>query len=899
MNIVQQNKQSCQVGVKLLLQGRKPFLAHSRGLDNAINKCSLVVSGVGRLEGQASERSNWLRVNKNSPCPICGKPDWCLVSQGGSAVICARVQSDREVGRAGWLHKLTESQEPIGLPKPRKHAQEAVKASPDILDKVYRSLLAELDLSKPHHDNLIARGMSEASIIAGGYKSLPRSGRPTLVNKLTQAVSRGELPILAGVPGFYMVTGELRYATLAGSVGMLIPVKDTVGRIGGLQVRCDSAGSSGGKYRWVSSPGEFGGCSSGSPIHVAGASYVSEYAVVTEGALKADIAASRLGCPVLGVAGVANYTGIIQTLKGLGVKEVVLAYDMDKVSNPMVKHHAGALAKALLSAGLKVYESSWPVEYKGIDDFLVSLPLRQSEFLENKPSNKEATSDTLPGSLSLKESESAVGNSDSNNGAVSSFHGLHYNSKNSERQAVEFSIQHEFYVQHIAKLTILASTLAKVGLKLKALGGTKTTGRLSSKQKVYQQHYDMLNGKGWLAWREYLESRGQTWSLDCLQYGHSWSCEAGEHIFEPSLCGDWHYCVVCGFRYEQIQAEAAMDKFMAIAKALPGIELLRLVFTLPQELWSKIGWSKFGILTKLAGESLALYYGGQPGGEFNCQYWHTSKPLPAEHGFYPHLHGAVLNIIRTTEGFKVVPAYIDELRLKTIWARLLGKQFKLEYRLHGATGKPQLKLKRGWSNINLRLAGYVPLNSELYVYSRGKCKGQKAAFTNCQYLKARLRYDFRMPQSDIAEFAQESGLERFSDSQKLAIDTLIGLDKGGERIGLPKNFRRERWFGWLGEGVVKKRLAELNITIPSAQERKAKAKVEAQKPMVCPEHDTLCSITRGSFGQFLKVSRWDLVPGDILLSANYRQDRRWWRITQEVYERWHVPKPFVAPDILF
>ncbi len=830
MNILQQSEQTSQVGGKLLLQGRKPLLTHSRGLDNAINKCSLDANGVGRLEGQASERSNWLRVNKDSPCPICGKPDWCLVSQGGSAVICARVQSDREVGRAGWLHKLTESQEPIGLPKPRKHAQEAVKASPDILDKVYRSLLAELELSKPHHEDLIARGMSEASIIAGGYKSLPRSGRPTLVNKLTQAVSRGELPILAGVPGFYMVTGELRYATLAGSVGMLIPVKDTVGRIGGLQVRCDSAGSSG-KYRWVSSPGEFGGCSSGSPIHVAGASYVSEYAVVTEGALKADIAASRLGCPVLGVAGVANYTGIIQTLKSLGVKEVVLAYDMDKVSNIMVKHHAGELAKALLGAGLKVYESSWPIKYKGIDDFLTAL---------------------------------------------------------------------EFYVQHIAKLTILASTLAKVGLKLKALGGTKTTGRLSSKQKVYQQHYDMLNGKGWLAWREYLESRGQTWSLDCLQYGHSWSCEAGEHVFEPSLCGDWHYCVVCGFRYEQIQAEAAMDKFMAIAKALPGVELLRLVFTLPQELWSKIGWSRFSVLTKLAGGCLAEYYGGQLGGEFNCQYWHTKKPLPDKNGFYPHLHGAVLNIVRGAEGnYEVVPAYVDELKLKTIWARLLGKQFKLSYRLNSTTGKPQLKLKHGWSNINLRLAGYVPLNSELYVYSRGKRKGQKARFTNCQYLKARLRYDFRMPQSDIAEYAQEAGLERFSASQKLAIDTLVGLDKGGERIGLPKNFRRERWFGWLGEGVVKKRLAELGVTILSAQERKAKAKVEAQKPMVCPEHDTLCSITRGSFGQFLKVSRWDLVPGDILLSANYRQDRRWWRITQEVYERWHVPKPFVAPDILF
>ncbi len=48
----------------------------------------------------------WNRVNKGSPCPVCGKPDWCLLSAHGTAAICQRVESDNRRGKAGWLHFL-------------------------------------------------------------------------------------------------------------------------------------------------------------------------------------------------------------------------------------------------------------------------------------------------------------------------------------------------------------------------------------------------------------------------------------------------------------------------------------------------------------------------------------------------------------------------------------------------------------------------------------------------------------------------------------------------------------------------------------------------------------------------------------------------------------------------
>jgi len=48
------------------------------------------------------------RVTKTDPCPVCGKPDWCLVADDGSAAICQRIEDDsvKQCGDAGWLHIL-------------------------------------------------------------------------------------------------------------------------------------------------------------------------------------------------------------------------------------------------------------------------------------------------------------------------------------------------------------------------------------------------------------------------------------------------------------------------------------------------------------------------------------------------------------------------------------------------------------------------------------------------------------------------------------------------------------------------------------------------------------------------------------------------------------------------
>ena len=55
-----------------------------------------------------AHHNSWHRVTRSSPCPICGKSNWCLFSADGSAAICPRVQegSSKRCGDAGWLHIL-------------------------------------------------------------------------------------------------------------------------------------------------------------------------------------------------------------------------------------------------------------------------------------------------------------------------------------------------------------------------------------------------------------------------------------------------------------------------------------------------------------------------------------------------------------------------------------------------------------------------------------------------------------------------------------------------------------------------------------------------------------------------------------------------------------------------
>ena len=50
--------------------------------------------------------TQWLRVTKADPCPICERPDWCCTSRDGTAAYCMRAESDRPVASGGWIHAI-------------------------------------------------------------------------------------------------------------------------------------------------------------------------------------------------------------------------------------------------------------------------------------------------------------------------------------------------------------------------------------------------------------------------------------------------------------------------------------------------------------------------------------------------------------------------------------------------------------------------------------------------------------------------------------------------------------------------------------------------------------------------------------------------------------------------
>jgi len=62
----------------------------------------------------------WLRVNRTTVCPICQKPDWCMISADGKSAFCMRIANDNIQPNGGWVHKLDESVKPQILPKKQK-----------------------------------------------------------------------------------------------------------------------------------------------------------------------------------------------------------------------------------------------------------------------------------------------------------------------------------------------------------------------------------------------------------------------------------------------------------------------------------------------------------------------------------------------------------------------------------------------------------------------------------------------------------------------------------------------------------------------------------------------------------------------------------------------------------
>lgn len=227
----------------------------------------------------------------------------------------------------------------------------------------YLSLLEKLSLAPDHRENLLNRGLKDEDIQRFGYKSTPLVGMSVLSKQL---LTEGQY--LAGVPGFYKNSMD-KWTFVTGKRGILIPVRNSCGKIQGLQVRCDDVRNR--KYRWISSTERKDGCKAEGWVHVVGE--VKPFAVITEGPLKADVIHTLTGLTVISVPGVntlSHLKATLEEMKSRGLCEIKTAFDMDMMTNHNVRNGFLNLMELLDSMDFKFGTYVWDSRYKGLDDYV-------------------------------------------------------------------------------------------------------------------------------------------------------------------------------------------------------------------------------------------------------------------------------------------------------------------------------------------------------------------------------------------------------------------------------------------------------------------------------------------------------------------------------------------------
>ena len=273
----------------------------------------------------------------------------------------------------------------------------------EVRDDVYRRFLDQLSLSKKHHDDLIARGLSEEEIVQGMYKSVPAVGFQTFASNAFTYETRDALKRhwQWGIPGFYDIRTDAPKVVRC-SPGYFVPVRDEYYMISGMQIRYDPLPADApkekkehyAKYKWFVSnyKEKKDGCTASGceNIHYATRFFKTpESLILTEGVLKADITSRLAGrikdkdpVPVLGLVGVYNTENLafeLTKLKEHGMKHVVIAVDMDYLEKPQVASAMQNIHEIVEGVGLTCEDFRWKKEYKGIDDYLLAVYNRRLE----------------------------------------------------------------------------------------------------------------------------------------------------------------------------------------------------------------------------------------------------------------------------------------------------------------------------------------------------------------------------------------------------------------------------------------------------------------------------------------------------------------------------------------
>ena len=335
-----------------------------------------------------------INIEKNAwRCNYCGE-------HGGMLALYARINriststAYREICESLQNGEFFEGYNDTATPArcEQEFAEQSKLADVQTVHKTLSTMLGLLTLSKAHRRHLTeVRGLTDEQIHKLEYRSTP----PFYACKRIARVLREKGCTLDGVPGFYVKDGEWTVKFYSKTAGILIPVRGIDGLIRGMQIRLDipikdegaAHDKSGTKYIWLSSTGKEKGVGSGSPVHFIGDRF-ARAVYITEGFLKADIAHYLMNRSFIAIAGINN-TGQLELmfnmLKKNGTEIIIEAADMDKFRNENVNRGVSNIYLIAKKCGLKFRRLTWNPNFKGIDDWQLSL--RKKE-LENKGERK-------------------------------------------------------------------------------------------------------------------------------------------------------------------------------------------------------------------------------------------------------------------------------------------------------------------------------------------------------------------------------------------------------------------------------------------------------------------------------------------------------------------------------
>lgn len=328
--------------------------------------------------GGGGGRGEWADVSPHRRCPVCKSGSWCQVKRDGSVVLCkhigsgGRTKENRDgitfhvhVLNGSDVHELARSFPPL--------PPSVVRAPADELDRAYRALFDALRLDSADRDALRARGLSDAAIRANGYASLPLEGRARFAREVIDAV--GE-PVARAVPGIVWKTSDegrgRGWWSVGGWPGLLIPVRDLLGRIVAVKVRRREVEAGQQRYLYLTSSAR-GGASAENALHVplAARARVADRLVITEGELKADVSTALLaGWVAVSLPGVGAWRLGADFAEAVGARVVAVAFDSDARTNRVVHRAQEDLVHALRARVPKVERWKWDARFKGLDDYL-------------------------------------------------------------------------------------------------------------------------------------------------------------------------------------------------------------------------------------------------------------------------------------------------------------------------------------------------------------------------------------------------------------------------------------------------------------------------------------------------------------------------------------------------